>query len=302
MILVLSERHRISQLEEHDITGDVGRSMGTVKSPLLVANRRSLSGGVILDHSIVRIRTAAGSGAVVEPYLDRHTAGFVNEQPLTSAVGWRHWKTITSSCFEPLLLQANPLTSSCRSAGQWKPSILNLKQWKRHEPNRHRSFRLIFLLLKFFPCEKTAMKSVLYPYLLGETWVFDDERTSLKAEAFVMGMSEMIFRLIEAKGIPNADQGFMMTFSDEPFDGADAELRWLRADDPDEPMPGNWYSGIVAGEMMEGWLCPALLHYFDAAPAQLFVRAEPLPEGVDPIWHVAPDDPRQRRFFGPEDE
>ena len=118
------------------------------------------------------------------------------------------------------------------------------------------------------------MKSVLYPYLLGETWVFDDEQNGLKTEAFVMGMSEMISKLIEAKGIPNADQGFMMTFSDETIDGADAELRWLRADDPDEPMLGNWYSGTVAGEMMEGWLCPAMFLYFNEAPAELYVKAE----------------------------
>ncbi|MGE3408664.1 MAG: DUF6717 family protein [Pirellulales bacterium] len=146
------------------------------------------------------------------------------------------------------------------------------------------------------------MKSILFPYLLGSTWVFDDQRTGLKAEAFVRGMSEMISRMIEAKGIPNADQGFALTFSDEPFDGADAELHRLRADDPDEPMPGNWYSGTIAGEVMEGWLCPALLHYFAAPPARLFVRADPLPEGVDPIWHVSPDDPRQRRFMGADDD
>jgi len=146
------------------------------------------------------------------------------------------------------------------------------------------------------------MKSVLFPYLLGETWCFDDPTTGLKAEAFVSGMSEMISRMTEAKGIPNADRGFAMTFSDEPFDGHDAELHWLRADDPDEPMSGNWYSGEIAGEVMEGWLCPALLHYFAAAPARLFVKADPLPEGIDQIWHVAPDDPRQRHFFGPEDE
>jgi hypothetical protein len=34
--------------------------MGPVKVPLLVANRRSLGGGAILDHCIVRIRASAG--------------------------------------------------------------------------------------------------------------------------------------------------------------------------------------------------------------------------------------------------
>ena len=135
----------------------------------------------------------------------------------------------------------------------------------------------------------------IHPYLLGNTWVFDDPRTGLKEEAFVLGMSEMISRLVEAKGIPNAPQGFALTFGPEPFDGADAELTWLRSDDA-QVLPGrdgsasqifgNWYRGRVAGQEMEGWLCPALGLYFKAAPARIFVRAEPLPAGVDPVWHV----------------
>jgi hypothetical protein len=47
-------------LEEFDVSGYVGRSMGPVKVPLLVANRRSMGGGAILDHCIVRIRESAG--------------------------------------------------------------------------------------------------------------------------------------------------------------------------------------------------------------------------------------------------
>ncbi len=141
------------------------------------------------------------------------------------------------------------------------------------------------------------MPFVIYPYLLNETWVFDDERTGLKQEAFVLGTTEMISAVIEAKGIPNAEKGFSLTFSDQPFDGADVELRWLKAEEPEAGLLGNWYSGSVAGELMEGWLCPALLLYFQASPPRLFVRAEPLPEGVDPIWHVDPNDPRQRRFM-----
>jgi len=47
-------------LEEFDIAGYVGRSMGPVKAPLLIANRRSIGGGAILDHCIVRIRSSVG--------------------------------------------------------------------------------------------------------------------------------------------------------------------------------------------------------------------------------------------------
>jgi hypothetical protein len=48
----------------------------------------------------------------------------------------------------------------------------------------------------------------LYPYLFGKTWVFDDVRTGLKEEAFVLGMSEMITRLVTKKAIQNAEKGF----------------------------------------------------------------------------------------------
>ena len=121
----------------------------------------------------------------------------------------------------------------------------------------------------------------LYPYLLdGLCWVFDDERTGLKEEAFVLGMTEMISRVVEAKAIPNAARGFEMSFSDRPFAGHDVELEWLRPD----PAGGNWYAGTVVGEPMEGWLCPALLLYFRDPPPRIFVRCAPLPSGIDPIW------------------
>jgi hypothetical protein len=144
----------------------------------------------------------------------------------------------------------------------------------------------------------------LYPYLLHSTWVFDDERTGLKEEAFVLGMTEMISRLVETKGIPNAAKGFSLSFSDQPFDDYDADLKWLKSDDSQivtdqdgtaSPLAGNWYQGIVAGEQMTGWLCPALGLYFKTAPQNVFVRADPLPPGVNPIWPPPPGH-RERRF------
>ena len=132
----------------------------------------------------------------------------------------------------------------------------------------------------------------LYPYLLdGTCWVFDDERTGLKEEAFVLGMTEMISRVVEAKGIPHAARGFAMSFSDRPFAGHDVELEWLRPD----PAGGNWYAGTVVGEPMEGWLCPALLLYFQDPPPRIFVKCDPLPTGVDPIW-MPPEGVVARQF------
>ncbi len=58
-------------LEEFDTHGYIGRSIGPVKVPLLLANRRSIGGGAILDHCIVRIRESAG-GQVLYQHPDYH--------------------------------------------------------------------------------------------------------------------------------------------------------------------------------------------------------------------------------------
>ncbi|MEI8227932.1 MAG: DUF6717 family protein [Planctomycetota bacterium] len=131
----------------------------------------------------------------------------------------------------------------------------------------------------------------ILPYKLRETWVFDDPRMGLKEEAFVCGATEMINRLVSTQRIPSAEEGFVMTFADQPFEGHHVVLTLLR---PDE-YEGNWYHGLVAGLRMECWLCPALFCYFPSAPEKIYVRADPLPAGVNPIWEP-PDDAEPRRF------
>ena len=42
-------------METCDTIGTIGRSCGTVKVPLLIKNNRSMGGGAILDHCIVKI-------------------------------------------------------------------------------------------------------------------------------------------------------------------------------------------------------------------------------------------------------
>ena len=79
------------------------------------------------------------------------------------------------------------------------------------------------------------------------------------------GVPEMIDILVN--DIPNAKNGFKLYFSDKPFPGYQRKVTWLR-----EEMDGNWYR--FDGTDLEGWLCPALFHYFDSAPAEIYVRAE----------------------------
>jgi hypothetical protein len=85
------------------------------------------------------------------------------------------------------------------------------------------------------PTTTTASHLTLYPYLLSGTWVFDDPRTCLHEEAFVLGATEAITKLVSTKQISTAEKGFSLTFSGEAVDGYDAELRWVKA----APMPGG---------------------------------------------------------------
>jgi len=152
----------------------------------------------------------------------------------------------------------------------------------------------------------------IYPYLLGDAcWVFDDERTGLKEEAFVLGMTEDDLSAGRIQADPECVDIVVERLGGEAQRESLVELNWLppgevakefNCSSSELPTEGNWYRGLVSGEEMVGWLCPALFCYFEEAPKKLFVKAEPLPVGVDPIWNVAADDPRAKRFVAPPDD
>lgn len=108
---------------------------------------------------------------------------------------------------------------------------------------------------------------VIRPYLQEGIWVFDDESVGLEQEPFVAGVPEMIEAFV--KDIPNAADGFELTFSAQPFPGFQAKLVWLRRE-----YDGNWYGWPETRQ--EGWLCPALFRYFDKPPAEIYCRASAL--------------------------
>jgi len=96
-------------------------------------------------------------------------------------------------------------------------------------------------------------------------WVFDDPRAGLAQEPFVAGADEMIDRVVAR--LPNADKGFVMVFSAFPFPGHQFRLEWRR-----EECGGNVY---YAPDLdAEGWLCPALLRYFEQPPAEIYVQVK----------------------------
>jgi len=107
--------------------------------------------------------------------------------------------------------------------------------------------------------------NVIEPYHKG-TWVFDDPDVGLQAEAFVAGADTMIDMV--TSHIPDAKSGFAMIFSGVPFPGHQFRLDLVR-----ESGNGNVYYSEQLDE--EGWLCPALLRYFDKPPRNIYVQIKP---------------------------
>tara|TARA_Y100001951_G_C11196559_1_gene214651 strand:- start:260 stop:649 length:390 start_codon:yes stop_codon:yes gene_type:complete len=117
----------------------------------------------------------------------------------------------------------------------------------------------------------------VYPYWNRGTWVFDDDRVGLVQEPFVVGVPEMIDLMV--KDIPNAREGFKMTFSKFPFPSFSQEIRKTR-----EEGGGNWYQ-MAEAPYLEGWLCPALFKYFNEAPDSLYVKADKVIQDK-PWWRI----------------
>lgn len=101
------------------------------------------------------------------------------------------------------------------------------------------------------------------PYKFSGMWVFDDPAVGLEREPFVNGADKVLDVL--TAHIPDAGRGFRLIFSAQPFPGFDARFE---RDRPEHS--GNWY--VWPERQIEGWLCPALFKYFDAAPDELYVQ------------------------------
>jgi len=105
--------------------------------------------------------------------------------------------------------------------------------------------------------------TAIHPYKYQGFWVFDDDRVGLIQEPFISGADTIIERMVT--DIPNAESGFTLIFSANPFPGHQAVLEWRR-----EEMGGNWYYSPDLDS--EGWLCPALFKYFETAPQRIFTQ------------------------------
>lgn len=115
-------------------------------------------------------------------------------------------------------------------------------------------------------------------------WMFDDPAVGLKRELFIAGIDKILDMMTEE--IPNAEDGFRLVFSADPFPGFNTSLKWIEKDTTawipktkafarvfiPFKSRGDWYLHEETG--VEGWLCPALLKYFDEAPKTIYVKLE----------------------------
>ena len=101
------------------------------------------------------------------------------------------------------------------------------------------------------------------PYNYRGGWVFDDERVNLVKEPFIMGIPDMIERILLLK--PEFNNGFTVLFSSTGIPEPDIILH-----KQEEEFDGNWY--ICEETKMRGWLCPALNLYYKEAPQKLYIK------------------------------
>ena len=95
----------------------------------------------------------------------------------------------------------------------------------------------------------------IHPYKHEGLWVFDDESVGLDKEPFVSGADEVIDLMVAGT----------LIFSDRPFPGHQAVFERRR-----EEFGGWWYFSAALDR--EGWLCPALFKYFEAAPEKIYAQ------------------------------
>jgi len=108
---------------------------------------------------------------------------------------------------------------------------------------------------------------VINPYKWEGMWVFDDDKVDLTREPFVFGADKIIEKALIMKGVKQPEKGFRLIFSAGPFPEFDLKFEWVRQGDG-----GNYYKSDEF--QMEGWLCPALLKYFDDPPQEIYAKFE----------------------------
>jgi hypothetical protein len=109
---------------------------------------------------------------------------------------------------------------------------------------------------------------VIHPYRWQGLWVFDDPAVGLDKEPFVSGADTVLDRIAASLSPGPPASQMTLIFSDQPFPGH--QFQFIRLH---EEAGGYWYQSPA--HQLSGWLCPALLRYFDQAPESIYLEARP---------------------------
>ena len=123
------------------------------------------------------------------------------------------------------------------------------------------------ILTMFHIHDRSVMMAITPRWAADKScWVFDDADAGLQAEPFVIGMNEIIDRILGEQGLLESakQHGFKCEFSSQTIPGESAVLKLQRAE-----AGGAWYRY----KELEGWLCPALMIYFQLIPGEIHARA-----------------------------
>jgi len=110
-------------------------------------------------------------------------------------------------------------------------------------------------------------------YRHAGTWCFTDEARGLLHEPFVLGIPEMIDKIIESTNKNNEEDRYRITFSAQEFPLCSTKLH-KREDD----CGGSWYeleSALATEINQRGWLCPATLKFFSDFPDTIYFDVNP---------------------------
>lgn len=106
---------------------------------------------------------------------------------------------------------------------------------------------------------------VIQPFKKYGTWVFNDESRNLVEEPFVVGIPEIINKIIN----DNDCNKFTLIFSDIEMPKYDL---LLEKDNSRINIVGTWYKCEKLKKT--GWLCPALNIYFPRSPEKIYLKIQ----------------------------
>lgn len=117
-------------MDEYDVTGTIGRSTGSQKIPLMIANSRSSGGPGLLEHCIVKIRTAAGN-RVLYQHPTYHAGTFTVGPAVLRADAPRQVRSLTVAVYRDGEIQAQFKTRA--GLDRWARSFgFDAKEWQPH--------------------------------------------------------------------------------------------------------------------------------------------------------------------------